>query len=169
MAKPSARDQYARALLDAHHERIGRSEIPPLIPPNAPLHGKIKIGVIGAGVAGLYVALMLDYLKDLSEKDHSIHFNFSYELLEANPSTTHIGGRLFTYRFPERVGTTIPQPYDYYDVGAMRFPELPWMQPTFDLIGYLDLPLIEYIMGDDAKNNISFFNGIHMSAQELNA
>lgn len=51
----------------------------------------------------------------------------------------------------------------------MRFPELPWMVPTFDLLKYLGITkatvsppphgsLIDYVMS--TKNNISFFNGV---------
>ncbi|KAG2153891.1 hypothetical protein DEU56DRAFT_868461 [Suillus clintonianus] len=59
------------------------------------------VGILGAGVGGLYTALMLDLL------------DIKYEILEASD---RIGGRLFTYSFPNG------NDYDYYDVGAMRFP-----------------------------------------------
>ncbi|KAI5984065.1 hypothetical protein EDD15DRAFT_2177765 [Pisolithus albus] len=60
-----------------------------------------KVGILGAGVGGLYTALMLDSL------------DIEYEILEASD---HVGGRLSTYQFPEG------QKYDYYDAGAMRYP-----------------------------------------------
>ncbi|KAG1869407.1 hypothetical protein DFJ58DRAFT_63493 [Suillus subalutaceus] len=59
------------------------------------------VGILGAGVGGLYTALILDSL------------NIKYEILEASD---HTGGRLLTYNFPNG------GKYDYYDVGAMRFP-----------------------------------------------
>ncbi|KAG2121986.1 uncharacterized protein EDB93DRAFT_1300094, partial [Suillus bovinus] len=59
------------------------------------------VGILGAGVGGLYTALMLDSL------------GINYEILEASDRT---GGRLFTYKFQDG------GEYDYYDVGAMRFP-----------------------------------------------
>ncbi|KAG1879144.1 hypothetical protein F4604DRAFT_1880092 [Suillus subluteus] len=59
------------------------------------------LGILGAGVGGLYTALILDSL------------NIDYEILEASDRT---GGRLLTYNFPNG------GKYDYYDVGAMRFP-----------------------------------------------
>lgn len=59
------------------------------------------VGILGAGVGGLYTALMLDSL------------DIKYEILEASD---HAGGRLFTYKFPKG------KEYDYYDVGAMRYP-----------------------------------------------
>ncbi|KAG1733554.1 hypothetical protein EDB19DRAFT_1855077 [Suillus lakei] len=59
------------------------------------------VGILGAGVGGLYTALILDSL------------NIEYEILEASDRT---GGRLLTHKF---LGGG---EYDYYDVGAMRFP-----------------------------------------------
>jgi hypothetical protein len=52
-----------------------------------------KVGILGAGVGGLYTALILDSL------------NIEYEILEASDRT---GGRIFTYQFPGR------GKYDYY-------------------------------------------------------
>ncbi|KAG1873114.1 hypothetical protein F4604DRAFT_2011818 [Suillus subluteus] len=72
--------------------------------PVLPKHGygpPGTVGILGAGVGGLYTALILDSL------------NIKYEILEASDRT---GGRLFTYNFPNG------GKYDYYDVGAMRFP-----------------------------------------------
>jgi hypothetical protein len=51
------------------------------------------VGILGAGVGGLYTALMLDSL------------DIKYEILEASD---HTGGRLFTYKFPDS------KEYDYY-------------------------------------------------------
>ncbi|KAG0694123.1 hypothetical protein DFH29DRAFT_1035290 [Suillus ampliporus] len=65
-------------------------------------HGETgTIGILGAGVGGLYTALMLDSL------------DINYEILEASDRT---GGRLFTHHFPN------DKEYDYFDVGAMRYP-----------------------------------------------
>ncbi|KAG6371230.1 hypothetical protein JVT61DRAFT_9855 [Boletus reticuloceps] len=60
-----------------------------------------NVGILGAGIGGLYAALILDSL------------DIEYELLEA---TDHTGGRVSTYKFPGG------GKYDYYDMGAMRFP-----------------------------------------------
>jgi hypothetical protein len=51
------------------------------------------VGILGAGVGGLYTALILDSL------------DIKYEILEASQRA---GGRLFTYKFPEG------KEYDYY-------------------------------------------------------
>jgi hypothetical protein len=174
---PPIREQYAQSILAAHHEEIG-GHIPPLIVAARP-HGQVvKIGVIGAGVAGLYIGLMLDYLKAKSITE-GFEFHYDYDLLEANTSETHVGGRIYTHRFSQEKD-------DYYvsgeacnmylnimliiclqDAGAMRFPKLDWMKPTFDLIKHLDIGLIPYIMNDKGKHNISFFNGIIKSQKEL--
>ena len=42
----------------------------------------------------------------------------SYEILEGN---TRFGGRVYTHRFSDKK-------HDYYDVGAMRFPDIPIMK-----------------------------------------
>ena len=70
----------------------------------------VNVGIVGAGAAGLFSALVLEYL---NTKQTSV--KFTYDILEAD-TTKRSGGRLFTYNFS-------PQPHDYYDVGAMRFPD----------------------------------------------
>lgn len=69
----------------------------------------LKVCIVGAGLAGLYTALILDSLEDP---------NISYEILEASPRT---GGRVRTHRFSTAV-------HDYCDTGAMRFPNIPLMK-----------------------------------------
>lgn len=70
-----------------------------------------KVCIIGAGIAGLYLAMLLDHAK------------IPYEILEAS---SRIGGRIFTYEFPTN---DPPVEHNYYDVGAMRFPHLKTMDP----------------------------------------
>lgn len=65
----------------------------------------IRICIIGAGIAGLYLAMMLDDL-GLS--------TLSYDILE---SRDRIGGRVYTHKFEDGKD-------NYYDVGAMRFPKV---------------------------------------------
>ncbi|KAI5984069.1 hypothetical protein EDD15DRAFT_2484624 [Pisolithus albus] len=60
-----------------------------------------KVGILGAGIGGLYTALILDSL------------DIEFEILEASD---RVGGRLSTYKFPGG------QKHDYYDVGAMYYP-----------------------------------------------
>ena len=80
--------------------------------------GPYKVGIIGAGCAGLFTALIFDHLK----KEFGLQVE--YEILESNSEERH-GGRLYSYYFKdvENAG-----PHDYYDVGAMRFPEISVMK-----------------------------------------
>jgi NADPH-dependent 2,4-dienoyl-CoA reductase/sulfur reductase-like enzyme len=68
-------------------------------PNGAPL----KVGILGAGAAGLYAAIMLDSL------------GIDYDILEASDRA---GGRIFTYRFNETAWAAStpadPAYYDYY-------------------------------------------------------
>jgi hypothetical protein len=119
----------------------------------------VRLGIVGAGAAGLFTAMVLDYLnrelwwravcrdkgwpitpfpEDDSSSIHGLDTQwdpaewwdthkkpkalfFKYEILEAN-SSDRLGGRLFTYDFGGARDT-----HDYYDVGAMRFPDNPVM------------------------------------------
>jgi protoporphyrinogen oxidase len=58
---------------------------------------KFNVGILGAGVAGLYIALMIDSLGPKS--------GITYEILEAD---TRCGGRLYTHKF------AVYTPDDYY-------------------------------------------------------
>lgn len=86
-----------------------------------------KVCIIGAGAAGLYIAMILD---DLAIP------NLSYDILEAD---NRIGGRMKTHYFS---GTK----HDYYDIGAMRFPGIPIMDRTFDLFKRTGVPVIPYYL-----------------------
>ncbi|RHZ66401.1 hypothetical protein CDV55_103203 [Aspergillus turcosus] len=98
-----------------------------------------KVCIVGAGIAGLYIALILDDLKIP---------NLSYEILEADSRT---GGRVYTHRFST-------QPNDYYDVGAMRFPQIASMERVFDLARRVNVPLTKYYL--HGENCPSLFNDI---------
>ena len=74
------------------------------------------VAIIGAGAAGLFTALLFDYLNDQVPA-----LNVSYDIFE---SQSKVGGRLFTYNFSDLA----VNPHDYYDVGAMRFPDNPVME-----------------------------------------
>ncbi|KAI0915511.1 hypothetical protein AcV5_003710 [Taiwanofungus camphoratus] len=75
-----------------------------------------------AKVGGLYAAKLLE--------EHGI----DYEILEASP---HTGGRIYTHNFSQKE-------HDCYDVGAMRFPDIPIMKPLFELFRDLKLDCIKY-------------------------
>ena len=67
-----------------------------------------------AGASGLYTALILDSL------------DIPYKILEAR---SDVGGRLFTHHFPDPTGA----PYNYFDVGAKRFPKVKATRRLFNL------------------------------------
>ncbi|GKT48204.1 putative bifunctional amine oxidase [Colletotrichum spaethianum] len=101
-----------------------------LTPDNA---GEFKVGIVGAGVAGLFTALLLDWVCEKVEG-----LKIEYDILEAADSK-RFGGRLFTHYFddpPQRV-------HDYYDVGAMRFPDNDVMDRTFRLFKFLGIDKIK--------------------------
>ena len=89
-----------RRLLSQYHARY--TEIPndklselKLVLHNQPATSGSPVCIIGAGLAGLYTAMIFESL------------GISYQIVDAN-TEKRIGGRLFTYHFPSR------GPYDYY-------------------------------------------------------
>ena len=100
-----------------------------------------KVAIIGAGAAGLYIAMILD---DLAIP------NLGYDILEADD---RIGGRMKTHYFSK-------VEHDYYDIGAMRFPNIPVMDRTFDLFKRTGVPVIPYYLDSTtgAVNNPSLYN-----------
>ncbi|KAI0341013.1 FAD/NAD(P)-binding domain-containing protein [Trametopsis cervina] len=107
-----------------------------------------KVGIVGGGIAGLYAARLLEYV------------GIPSEVIE---SSGRIGGRLYTYHFyPNSTG------YDYFDVGAMRFPDTPFMRRTFNLVRWLNdeekdsVKLIKYHMSESAgEKTYKFYNNVH--------
>ena len=98
-------------------------EVPPLSDPASDTGPKIdpKVAIVGAGAAGLFTAMILDYLnKNDSLKEKG--FKVSYDIFEA-ADKDRVGGRLFTYNFAPHDVKSPAGRHDYYDVGAMRFPE----------------------------------------------
>lgn len=105
-------------------------ELPPLLSAEPILpqvrEEKLPIGIIGAGAAGLCAAMMLQDL------------GIDYEILEAEVAEKdggHLGGRIWTHRFNGQEGVDAPfndpKRYDYIDMGAMRYPDIPTQKPTF--------------------------------------
>ena len=155
-----------RHLLSKYHARHTYipnrklSALKPILRNPAPTDD-LPICIIGAGTAGLYTAMIFESL------------GISYQIVDADKKE-RVGGRLFTYHFPNG------GPYDYYvsrirmdryrgltfvqDVGAMRFPDTPFMARTFDLARNRNLPVkltIPYIMQTSA--DIMFFNNVGVS------
>lgn len=115
----------------------------------------LPIAIIGAGAAGMRVAMMLDYL------------GLPYEIFEA--SNRH-GGRCFTHYFTREEDFGLK--YDYFDVGAMRYPNNRAMKSVFDLFEELDITveggkggkLIPFITS--ATGNVCLFNGKKLCIHE---
>lgn len=105
-----------------------------------------KVCIVGAGVAGLYIAMILDDLKIP---------NLDYDILEGSQ---RVGGRIFTYKFSEGI-------HDYYDIGAMRYPDIPTMKRTFDLFRRTKVPLIKYCL-DGGSVCPKLFNDRHFLAAD---
>eukprot|EP01133_Synstelium_polycarpum_P003499 gene3499-3998_t len=147
--KPSLRDHFASALLEQGDAAPTPMDFGAAAgAPRRPL----KVGIIGAGMAGLYSAMIL---KDLGIK---------YEVLEAS---NRIGGRAYTHRFSD-------DPFNYIDFGAMRFPRIPVMDrvvgaQNFSLVSKLaaaghPVTTIPYFLSH--PNNINFFNGQYVYHNE---
>lgn len=95
---------------DWHNEELPRFSIP--LPPESLDPVPVpegKVCIIGAGMAGLVVA---NGLKTIGKYD--------FDILEALPD--RVGGRVYTQTFPD-----LNTPHNYYDVGAMRIPDIPSM------------------------------------------
>ena len=85
-----------------------------------PEQESFKVGIVGAGAAGLFTGMIFDHLKETYQLD------VEYEILEVS-GDQRLGGRMYSYYF------TKPPPgegnHEYYDVGAMRFPDSDVMEP----------------------------------------
>ena len=143
-ATGSIADAYSEWLESRFRETYGTSFV---ARESVPI-GKIeKIGIVGAGMSGLYAGLIF---KDLGIKFHIFE------------GSQRFGGRVYTHRFkPEEKN-------QYFEAGAMRLPCIPSQEPVFDLIKYLntrpDLPpeqhieLIPYHY-TDIHGNLVYVNG----------
>ena len=134
---------------------------------------KINVGIVGAGMSGLYAALILDSL------------NIDFELHEA--SGEHLGGRIFTYHFSKKKENasrqTCAEYNDYVEMGPMRFTKKTTRlvgDETWSLVNYLNnhpenihqarkqLKLVPYIF--NSENEFFYFNGrkIFASNSQMN-
>ena len=97
---PNVYAYQGRQLLSAYQDRqqqiphVALSKVASRLQ-NSPASDDLPVAIIGTGSAGLYTAMIFESL------------NISYQLVEAN-TRERIGGRLFTYHFPNG------GPYDYY-------------------------------------------------------
>ncbi|KAF9781077.1 hypothetical protein IL306_014118 [Fusarium sp. DS 682] len=131
----------------------------------------LEIGIVGAGVAGLFTAMVFDWLNEQCKAEG---LKIEYDIMEA-AKMNRLGGRLYTHRFSEGE-------HDYYDVGAMRFPNNTIMKRsviayiafavklltgyrTFQLFKYIGLEpgkggLIPYYIDDEENRCPSYFNDV---------
>ncbi|ETW75054.1 hypothetical protein HETIRDRAFT_456506 [Heterobasidion irregulare TC 32-1] len=156
---PSVRDEYA---LD--DRRLGIGIVPPLPPVVRSSGETITVGIIGAGVAGLFTAMLLEK----AIEDHGL--DIKYEILEAetveggasirrkavDSSLWRLGERLLCEAW---ISLAV-------DRGAMRFPDIAYMKPARDLCTTLgpDRVKIPHIMS--TQQNIGFFNGKRLADVE---
>ncbi|KAI0314252.1 hypothetical protein OF83DRAFT_1085776 [Amylostereum chailletii] len=131
-----------------------------MIPPQT---GPLKIGILGAGVSGLFAALILQAAIDKSVVEGT-PLNITYEILEveAGEGEHPYGGRLWTKSLGGGKN-------DYYDRGVMRFPDVPFAKPVSYLLEYLSLhsSRIEYIMS--TNNNLRFYNNRRLTKGQIAA
>ncbi|KAF1992764.1 hypothetical protein P154DRAFT_549918 [Amniculicola lignicola CBS 123094] len=147
-------------LYNSSHFKQGQGDVPELpkktIPPLESFpggHGLPKgltgpACIIGAGAAGLQAAMILPTLgiTDIT-------------ILEASD---RVGGRAYTHQFPPDSNCK----HNYYDMGAMRIPDIPSMQPTLDLVKILQMAnppltnppqLTGYTMKNDSAPNMYYY------------
>lgn len=94
------RDQYAKNIIMEEHRRLIEPNhgpysdgIPDPTPPTRAPGDVIKVGIIGAGAAGLYAGLIIDSLEAPTR--------ITYDIFDADPMENRRGGgRLYTYEFP---------------------------------------------------------------------
>ena len=93
------------------------------IPPDKFKSTPFRVGVVGGGMAGLYSALLLQ------ENVPGVKITI-YE------ASDRIGGRVCTHKFS-------PKPYQYFDAGAMRLPNVQSQKPVLMLIEHLNRIFID--------------------------
>ncbi|KAJ4403096.1 hypothetical protein N0V85_005168 [Neurospora sp. IMI 360204] len=111
-----------------------------LLDPDSDSAFKGKICIVGAGVTGLFTALML-----------KISGIYNFDVIEASD---RVGGRLYTHWFSDKKKPD--SDHDYYDIGAMRIPKIQTMQSALDLIEFLQLgdKLVEYNYKEKSKGKV---------------
>lgn len=110
------------------------------VEPTEKLPAETKVCIVGAGAAGLFTAMIFDWLKSKGELPDLL---IKYDLLEA-AGEDRAGGRFYTYPFKgtKQYPVDPNHPHQYYDVGAMRFPDNPVMQKSVPLgMGFLTMEL----------------------------
>ena len=152
---------------DSHPDALFPDDLPSRIPSRLPSHSPDSggdalpvegivnpVAIIGAGVAGLRVAMMLK------------HLGIPYVVLEASE---RYGGRVYTHYFKKEKDEPASSSQSYFDVGAMRFPDNAANARTFELFEELGITkeggkegkLLPYHLSTD--DNFLLFNGGKLS------
>jgi len=110
------------------------------------------VAIIGAGVAGLRTAMLLQDM------------GIPYKIFEASDRP---GGRIFTYEFASKPPNNPKGKHDYYDVGAMRFPDNDANKKAIELFQELDLSskMIKFVFSNN--ENIRYYNGIKATVADI--
>ncbi|KAG8740117.1 hypothetical protein FRC10_004746 [Ceratobasidium sp. 414] len=154
-APPFRYDAYAhhgRNLIQRYHAKLKKTlGVTPVTVSHMSFRASAAATSADGGAGGLYTALILEDL------------GIPYRIIEAQD---RVGGRLFTYKFQNKTG----EPYNYFDVGAMRFPKISSMARVFKLFEYAPLNTGGIALNDKLKpfyfvgggNNNTFFsyNGV---------
>lgn len=117
------------------------------VPSAAPPAGVKNIAIVGAGMSGLYSALLL------KENQPDVQV----KIFEA---ADRVGGRVYTHWFEEG------KKNQYFEAGAMRLPKTLWQEHVFDLIDFLNaslpkslsIQLIPYMYSCPSGNRV-YVNG----------
>jgi monoamine oxidase len=97
-----------------------------------PLRQQETVGIVGAGMAGLYSALLIQRLNEGRSANNKIRF----KIFEAND---RVGGRIFTHRFSD-------DDNQYFEAGAMRIPAT--HTEVFNLVDYVNKKIEEKYRGN---------------------
>ncbi|KAI9045910.1 flavin monoamine oxidase family protein [Aspergillus affinis] len=119
---PVLRDTHGPLNLPPPPDKVAQPKQPIADLPNGTL---FHVCIVGAGITGLFLAMLLD----------EMHPVITYDIFESSP---RVGGRVYTHWFPR--DSVSPWVWgEYYDVGAMRFPDIPIMDRVFKLFRQLDV------------------------------
>ncbi|KAA8645383.1 hypothetical protein EYZ11_000416 [Aspergillus tanneri] len=119
---PVLSDETGPLNLPPPPDKVAQPKQPMADLPNTTLY---HVCIVGAGITGLFMATLLDELSPF----------VTYEILESSDRT---GGRVYTHSFPQDPDKP-PVWYNYYDAGAMRFPDIPIMDRVFKLFERLGI------------------------------
>ena len=115
---------------------IDEKHIPLL--PDTPIEAShnepLTVAIVGAGCAGLFVPMIFNKLSAILKEKQLPNLSVSCEIFEASEES-RLGGRVYTHKFSQG------GPHDYYDVGAMRFPQIPIMERQAVISWFFDQKL----------------------------